>query len=70
MGIQGDCILLGRSCPISLPFSPKKNFSDSELKVHHTPLRRDLNLPIDVSLNFENLGNRVVSTWYGAEGDA
>lgn len=70
MRIQRDFMLIGKSSPISPFFSFKTNFSASELKVHHTPLRRDLNLPLDVSLNFQSLANKVVSAWYSAEGGA
>lgn len=70
MGIQCDFMLIGKSSPVSPSFSFKKNFSVGELKVHHTPLHRDLDLPLDVSLNFQSLANRVVSAWYSAEGDA
>lgn len=56
--------------PWSLFFSSIKNFSASELKVHKYPIHKNLNLPLDVSLNFQSLGNSVASAWCRLRGAA
>lgn len=61
MKILGSCILNGKSFPFSPSCSSKKNFRASELKIHQTPIRRHLSLLIDVSLNFQSPGKRVLS---------
>lgn len=70
MGIESDRVLPGKSSLISPSASSKKEFSARELKVHQTPLHGGLNLPLDVRLNFQRLGDRVAGAPHGAQGGA
>lgn len=59
------------SCLSSVHLSQLRRISvPLSLKVHQTPLRRALNLPLDVSLRVWRLGNNLVSAWSSAEGGA
>lgn len=68
MGILGEGIIIGKLSFIRPSFSAEKHFSASD--VHPSPLRRALNLPLDVSLSVWSLGNSLVSAWTSAEGGA